>query len=209
MERNSKNSQGFKLESQLREAYGKIVYTYTCHNKKATRLLKLNDNIKVWQIVLSALSTGGFITTIIFNDTLVKIIGAVISFLLVIVNSYTKNFNLVGEANEHIKTANLLWKIREEYISLLIDFEILSVEEIMVKRDELQNRTFEVYSSSLSTDKKSYKEAQKSLKTEEEQTFSEKEIDVMLPPYIYTSLIYLLFYLYILIYNYFSLNSSS
>lgn len=181
MERNSKNSQGFKLESQLREAYGKIVYTYTCHNKKATRLLKLNDNIKVWQIVLSALSTGGFITTIIFNDTLVKIIGAVISFLLVIVNSYTKNFNLVGEANEHIKTANLLWKIREEYISLLIDFEILSVEEIMVKRDELQNRTFEVYSSSLSTDKKSYKEAQKSLKTEEEQTFSEKEIDVMLP----------------------------
>ena len=181
MERNSKNSQGFKLESQLREAYGKIVYTYTCHNKKATRLLKLNDNIKVWQIVLSALSTGGFITTIIFNDTLVKIIGAVISFLLVIVNSYTKNFNLVGEANEHIKTANLLWKIREEYISLLIDFEILSVEEIIVKRDELQNRTFEVYSSSLSTDKKSYKEAQKSLKTEEEQTFSEKEIDVMLP----------------------------
>ena len=181
MERNSKNSQGFKLESQLREAYGKIVYTYTCHNKKATRLLKLNDNIKVWQIVLSALSTGGFITTIIFNDTLVKIIGAVISFLLVIVNSYTKNFNLVGEANEHIKTANLLWKIREEYISLLIDFEILSVEEIMVKRDELQNRTFEAYSSSLSTDKKSYKEAQKSLKTEEEQTFSEKEIDVMLP----------------------------
>lgn len=181
MERNSKNSQGFKLESQLREAYGKIVYTYTCHNKKATRLLKLNDNIKVWQIVLSALSTGGFITTIIFNDTLVKIIGAVISFLLVIVNSYTKNFNLVGEANEHIKTANLLWKIREDYISLLIDFEILSVEEIMVKRDELQNRTFEVYSSSLSTDKKSYKEAQKSLKTEEEQTFSEKEIDVMLP----------------------------
>lgn len=181
MERNSKNSQGFKLESQLREAYGKIVYTYTCHNKKATRLLKLNDNIKVWQIVLSALSTGGFITTIIVNDTLVKIIGAVISFLLVIVNSYTKNFNLVGEANEHIKTANLLWKIREEYISLLIDFEILSVEEIMVKRDELQNRTFEVYSSSLSTDKKSYKEAQKSLKTEEEQTFSEKEIDVMLP----------------------------
>ena len=57
----------------------------------------------------------------------------------------------------------------------------MSVEEIMVKRDELQDRTFEVYNSSLSTDKKSYKEAQKSLKTDEEQTFSEKEIDVMLP----------------------------
>ena len=49
------------------------------------------------------------------------------------------------------------------------------------KAYELQDRSFEVYNSSLSTDKKSYKEAQKSLKTEEEQTFSEKEIDVMLP----------------------------
>ena len=103
MERNSKNSQGYKLESQLREAYGKIVYTYTCHNKKATRLLKLNDNIKVWQIVLSALSTGGFITTIIFDDTLVKIIGAIISFLLVIVNSYTKNFNLLYKYIIYVK----------------------------------------------------------------------------------------------------------
>lgn len=90
-----------------------------------------------------------------------RFLSTYISFLLVIFNSYTKNFNLVGEANEHIKTANLLWKIREEYISLLIDFEILSVEEIMVKRDELQNRTFEVYSSSLSTDKKVIKKLRK------------------------------------------------
>lgn len=181
MERNSRNSQGYKLESQIREAYGRVVYTYTCHNKLVDRLLKKNDNIKVLQIILSALTTGGFITTIVYDDALVKIIGAIISFLLVIVNSYTKNFNLVGDANEHVKSANLLWKIREEYISLLIDFEILSLEEIVAKRDELQNRTFEVYTNSLSTDKKSYREAQKSLKTEEEQTFSEKEIDVMLP----------------------------
>ena len=55
------------------------------------------------------------------------------------------------------------------------------MDEIMEKRDELQNRTAEVYSNSPRTDSKSYKEAQKALKTEEEQTFSEKEIDVMLP----------------------------
>lgn len=181
MERNSHNSQGYKLESQIREAYGRVVYTYTCHNKMADRFLKKNDNIKILQIILSALTTGGFITTIVYDDTIVKVVGSILSFFLVIVNSYTKNFNLVGDANEHIKSANLLWKIREEYISLLIDFEILTQEDIICKRDELQNRTFEVYINSLNTDKKSYKEAQKSLKIEEEQTFSEKEIDVMLP----------------------------
>ena len=74
-----------------------------------------------------------------------------------------------------------MWKIREEYISVLTDFEILDVDKIISIRNDLQNRTYEIYNSSPRTDKKSYLQAQKSLKTEEEQTFSEKEIDNMLP----------------------------
>ena len=181
MERNFHNSQGYKLESQLREAFGKVVYTQTCHNKMAERFAKRDNNIKIFQIVLSAMTTGGFITTIICNDTIVKIIGSIISFLLLIFNSYTKNFNLIEKAESHKNAANLLWKIREEYISVLTDFEILDVDKIISIRNDLQNRTYEIYNSSPRTDKKSYLQAQKSLKTEEEQTFSEKEIDNMLP----------------------------
>ncbi|MGQ0513060.1 hypothetical protein ACT453_03200, partial [Bacillus sp. D-CC] len=44
-----------------------------------------------------------------------------------------------------------------------------------------QNRTAEIYDESPRTDAKSYEAAQKALKTDEEQTFSEREIDVMLP----------------------------
>lgn len=181
MERNSRNSQGYKIESQLREAFGRVVYTQTCHNKIAERLSKRDNNIKIFQIVLSAMTTGGFITTIICDETIVKILGAIVSFFLLIFNSYTKNFNLIEKAESHKNAANLLWKIREEYISLLTDFEVLELNEIIEIRDDLQNRTFEVYNNSPRTDRKSYLQAQKSLKTEEEQTFSEKEIDIMLP----------------------------
>lgn len=66
-------------------------------------------------------------------------------------------------------------------MSLLTDFDLLEAAEILERRDELQNRTAEIYAQSPRTDAKSYKEAQKALKTEEEQTFTEKEIDVMLP----------------------------
>ena len=66
-------------------------------------------------------------------------------------------------------------------MSLLTDFEMLDAGEIRNKRDELQERTAEVYSNSPRTDAKSYQAAQKALKTEEEQTFSEEEIDIMLP----------------------------
>ena len=181
MERISQNSQGYKLESQIREAYGRVTYTQTCHDKIISRLMKTNDRIKIWQIVLSAITTSGVIVAILSEDKIASVLGAIISLVLLILNSYTKNFNLVEKAQEHKVASDTLWKIREEYVSLLTDFEILEPESIMKKRDELQERTAEVYSTSPRTDGKSYAEAQKALKNDEEQTFSENEIDIMLP----------------------------
>ncbi|AIY06646.1 hypothetical protein Plano_2681 [Planococcus sp. PAMC 21323] len=114
-------------------------------------------------------------------EVIASIVGAVISIALLILNAYTKNFDLVETAQSHQKAADALWKIREEYVSLLTDFDLLESTDVMERRDDLQNRTAEIYAQSPRTDAKSYKEAQKALKTEEEQTFSEKEIDVMLP----------------------------
>ena len=119
--------------------------------------------------------------TIFSDEKIGSIIGAIFSLILLILNSYAKNFNLGEISQDHKVAADALWKIREEYVSLLTDFEILTVEEIMDKRNELQERTAAVYSTSPPTDSKSYMAAQKALKTEEEQTFSEHEIDVMLP----------------------------
>lgn len=181
MERNSQNSQGYKLESQIREAFGRVTYTQTCHDKRIQRLLKINETIKVWQIVLSAMTTGSFLVTLISVEQISKIVGALLSIVLLVLNTYSKNFNLIETAQKHQQASNLLWKIREEYVSLLTDFELLESEQIMCKRDELQERTAEVYSNSPRTDSKSYAEAQKALKTDEEQTFSEEEIDIMLP----------------------------
>lgn len=181
MERNSQNNQGYKLESQIREAYGRVTYSQTCHDKIISRLLKTNNRIKLWQIVLSAITTSGFIVAIFSKDKIASVVGAIISLILLVLNSYVKNFNLVEIAQKHKIASDCLWKIREEYVSLLTDFDILELEVIMKRRDELQERTAEVYRSSPRTDGKSYSEAQKALKYNEEQTFSENEIDIMLP----------------------------
>ncbi|WP_020060341.1 SLATT domain-containing protein [Bacillus sp. 123MFChir2] len=181
MDRNSPASQGYKLESQIREAYGRVVYTFTCHNYIVQRLLSRNNCVEVWQIILSALTTGSFLATILTSEAAAGYIGAVISIALLILNAYAKHFDLVEAAQAHQKAADALWKIREEYISLLTDFDLLEAPEIMKRRDDLQNRTAETYVQSPRTDAKSYQQAQQALKTDEEQTFSEKEIDVMLP----------------------------
>lgn len=181
MEQNSLNSYGYKLESQIREAFGRVTYTQTCHEKIIYRLFKKNNNIKIWQILLSSATSGSFLVTILCNQKISTFLGGVLSLALLVLNTYVKNFELVQTSLQHQYASDALWKIREEYVSLLTDFDTLSHDVIIKKRDELQERTSEVYKSSPRTDSKSYKQAQKSLKTEEEQTFSEKEIDVMLP----------------------------
>lgn len=181
MDRNSPYSQGYKLESQIREAFGRIVYSQTCHEKKVQTLIKNNELLKLSQIILSACATGTFLSTIFCNELISGIIGSLISMILLIVNSYMKNSSFEEIIRNHQNTASLLWKIREEYVTLLTDFEILSIDEIRSKRDELQDRSSNVYSESPRTDNKSYKKAQNALKNEEEQTFSDHEIDIMLP----------------------------
>lgn len=172
------------LKTQLREAYGRIVFTYSTHLKKMNRLDKKYQNIKCAQILLSAISTGGILGSLITDQFNLTYIGAIFSTALLFLNLYFKDFNLAEKSKEHRIASDNLWLIRERYISLLTDFEMLSVEDIIVKRDELQKQTYEVYTNSPKTDAKSYAEAQKALKTEEEQFFTTEEIDKILPEHL-------------------------
>lgn len=169
------------LYAQIRECYGRLVYTYTTHNKKMNYLELKNKQLKACQIVLSAISTSGFLGAIITNQKAFTIIGGIFSTLLLAVNLFFKDTNIVEEVKRHYSIAINLWLAREDYISLLTDFPILSSEKIVQIRDDLQARVFEIYKSSPTTDKRSYLEAQNALKKEEEQFFTPEEIDMMLP----------------------------
>jgi hypothetical protein len=169
------------LRTQIREAYGRIVYTYTTHLKKMNRLDKYNCYIKNAQIGLSAISTAGFLGSIVTNPILSTWIGGISSTILLFLNIYLKDFNLAEESKQHRIASDNMWLIRERYISLLTDLDVLSEDDIIVKRDELQKQTFEVYNNAPKTDAKSYSDAQKALKSQQEQFFTPEEIDKMLP----------------------------
>lgn len=181
MDQNSLVDERYKLESQIRESFGRVVYSQTCQEKKIQHLLKTNKNIELGKIILSGITAGSIITVIFTDSILVNVLSALISTGTFILNTLFKENNYIEDAQLHRKAADMLWLIREEYVSLLVDFNILTDKEIRSKRNELMERTADVYSNYPRTDKKSYKEAQRSLKVEEEQTFNEKEIDVMLP----------------------------
>lgn len=96
-------------------------------------------------------------------------------------NLYAKEYKIQNEVSQHRNDANTLWDIRESYVSLLVDFEVLEDNEIQKRRDILCEKVSEVNNNYPATDAKSYKAAQKALKEEEEQTFKENEVDSILP----------------------------
>ena len=89
------------LDAQLRESYGRVVYSHKTHEKEAELLLTRLSKIRIAQIALSALSTGGFITTLVGTGWWGSLLGAVCSAMLLVVNLYTKNHDLGKLAQQH------------------------------------------------------------------------------------------------------------
>lgn len=172
------------LEVQLREAYGRVTYTYTTHLKLMNRLDKKNKCLKYLQITLSAITTGGLLGTLIFDERILTFIAGLVSAVSLGLNLYFKDFKLAEDSKQHQIASDKLWLIREKYITLLTDLETLSLEEITLERDRLRDETHVIYMESPKTDSKSYSEAQKALKNEEEQFFEEEELDRMLPKHL-------------------------
>ena len=66
----------------------------------------------------------------------------------------------------------------------MTDFDIFPFQKIMTERKILQEKTYKIYSCSPKTDRKSYVEAQKALKVEEEQFFTTNELNEILPSHL-------------------------
>lgn len=171
------------LEDQLRETYGRIVYTHKTHEVCADALLKTHGQIKIGQIVLSAITTAGFIGVIFIDERIIAVLGVIAATALLVVNAYTKDFDLSAKAQKHRQSASDIWHIRERYLSLLTDMNIAgtSIDGIKKRRDKLQDELHVVYKNAPSTNSKSYKKAQKKLQINEDMTFTSGEIDKFLP----------------------------
>lgn len=85
------NSQIEILEAQIRECYGRVVWTHKTQEKCADILNNRNNNIKLWQIILSALTTSGIFLTVLGGSKLSGIVTSLISLAMLILNTYVKN----------------------------------------------------------------------------------------------------------------------
>lgn len=186
LERNSQVEveQRTKLMSQIRECYGRVAYTQKTHDISAVLLEKKETRYKTIQLILSTLVAGAFLIVLLGDGEITTWVGTLVSLMLLVVTTIMREFDFDGNSKKHRNVAQTLWVIREDYISLIADMDTMSIEEIRTARDELQLRTSEIYSNAPITLSKAYKKAQDALKKNEELTFSDDEIDFMLPKHL-------------------------
>ena len=171
------------VEAQLRECYGRVVYSHKAHEKCADILLSRLSTIKLSQIILAAVTTGSFIYAFFGTEAVGTAIGVVVSTTLLMLNAYTKDYDLGELAQKHRQSAADLWLIREKYLSLITDLRVGddSIENTRLRRDALLQQLHTVYSGAPSTTVRAYTKAQKALQQWEEMTFSDEELDKLLP----------------------------
>ncbi len=171
------------LEGQLRECFGRVVYSHKTHEKCADILLTRLSRIKLWQIILSALTTGGFIAAVFGAGEIGALAGILVSTVLLVLNAYSKNYDLGELSQKHRQAGADLWIIREKYLSLITDLRMgeTPIETLQKERDNLLEDLHAVYSGAPSTTYQAYKKAQEALKTLEDMSFSDTEIDAFLP----------------------------
>ena len=180
------DSQGYKekLYKQISDAYGKVVYTYTTQLYQAGIDAELSKNLKRWQIGLSAVTSAGFFTTVLTGWSCLNWVNAFVSTVLLGLSAYITSTNLDSKSQRHIQTANRLWLVREKYIALLTDLHNLDSAQVIEERDRLTSEVADIYAVAPLTSSDAYCKARKALKENEEQYFSQEELNKMLPAHL-------------------------
>lgn len=174
------------LLAQVREAFGRVVYSHKTHEKQAD----ICFNKHRWQqgvlVALTAVSSGTFLAAVVelLGDPVVTSLAtSSIALLVSWMSLGAKTFKFAEESDAHRGIASRLWDVRESYISLIADLMSGDVSDAQARdrRDELQQATRDAYADAPRTSSKAFTRAQGGLKHNEEMTFTSREIDVFLP----------------------------
>lgn len=167
----------------IRESFGRVVYSHKTHEKDAEISSHYLTVVKWANIILTTISSGTLVSTIITNQLILIYISAILSAVTLAFIIFQLSFNPEEKAEKHRLLAKELWHIREKYVNLMADIisERISDDTIIARRNEIIEELKLIYKFAPITSSKAYKKAQEALKINEELTFSDDEIDQFLP----------------------------
>jgi hypothetical protein len=167
----------------IRDSFGKVVYTHKTHEKQL-EILHFRLGVYRWvRFVLIAVTATGAIGVVVTNSRSAEVVTAILGVLSLLVTLYGMGYNPEKVIAGHRRAAKELWYVREQYLNLIADLvaKRVTADEAAQARDYLTKELARIYQDAPETSPMAYNEARKALKISEEMTFSDKEIDDFLP----------------------------
>ena len=169
--------------AEIRQTFGRVVITHKTHEKEVERKARQSLLLTWTNLLVITITLGATLAAPLTEGNtaqLASIISATVAFGFGCVQL---SFQPQRSAEEHRSCAKELLGIRDQYSALIADQRagIITAEQLLMRRELLGIRLAELFAHAPQTSPKSYQKAEKALGGNEGLTFTDVEIDNMLP----------------------------
>lgn len=171
------------IESEIRQIFATIVWNHKIHEKQCDINSFWYTLLEFFKIFSSTITTSGLLACFFVDDVKLKIATTIFSAICLFITSFYKTYNLKESKDSHKKSALEFLELKNETICILSDMKIkhIDIEEAICKRNQILSKYHSICKESLNTSDKAVKKASKALKLQQDNTFSNKEINSYLP----------------------------
>ncbi len=165
--------------------YVKITWTHKIQERQAEINFIKSKRVKNVTCFLSAITTGGALSSIMpFLDSQIPtILTAIFALCLSYYTIRFRDGQLEENAKQNKSFAAKMHDLRNRYESLMSEIlaEIYTDEQIIERKDRLEQLEKEYYENAPHTSKYAVEQAEQALKTKKESITEEKEIEAIVP----------------------------
>lgn len=168
----------------VRQNFASAVWTHKIQEKQADIYGENYSRLESLNILAASLTSCGIVSTIFYENLAAKIIAALLSFVTLSITTYFKSFDIKNMEKQCKDTANRLVVVRNDLLHIIAEIHMKSrsVDEINHDYIQIINTLNKIYVEAPSTTQKAVERASEALKTNNEYTYTEEEIDNFLPP---------------------------
>lgn len=171
------------LMSQLRQTYGRLVHTQKTHEKEAERKVRQTWWLTAANLIVITVTLAATLAGLLTNSRSaqwISMASVVIAFGFAVV---LLSFQPQREAAEQRNAAKSFLTLRDDYARLIADATVAADtgHQVRARRDVLAARLAELHTHAPQASHRSYKKAAAALNASEELTFSQEELDRLLP----------------------------
>lgn len=177
------DERNLSVEHKARRLYAEAVWSHKILEKRADSLRRTSSVLQVITLMCVAATTVGLSAAVFGSSSCATVVATLLSMVALVCELLSCSRDYPVRIQEAAWSAKGFLELRETLLSLLVDLKFETIGDDNAERRimECSVRYIELCRNAPSTDDRAVKEASESLKRKQDSTYSENEIDKLLP----------------------------